>query len=105
MATYSQLPGTLNLAVPQGNDLSAAVNFSVDLTGYELEATATSVSNGDTVATFEVTVTDDEAGEINLALSDAQTAGLAVGTYRWTLVGTQGELTRTYLAGHLEVTR
>lgn len=105
MATYQQLPGTLNLAVRRGDDFSSMVDFSVSLTSYTMASTILSVVTGESVASFSTTLTDAAAGKVTIALSDTQTLSLAPATYRWVMEGTQGALTRTYLNGYIEVTR
>ena len=105
MATYQQLPGTLNLAFRRGDDFSTLIDFSVPLTAYTMTSTIRSVVTGESVASFATTLTDAAAGKVNIALSDTQTLSLAPATYRWVMDGTQGGLTRTYLNGYVEVTR
>jgi hypothetical protein len=106
MASYDQLPGTLNLSFRRGDDLSVGVDFNpVSLTGYTMTSTIRSVVTGESVASFTTTLTDAAAGKVNIALSDTQTLSLAPATYRWVMEGTQGGLTRTYLNGYVEVTR
>ena len=104
MASYEQLPGTLNLALRRGDDFSVDVDFSIDLTGFSVTATAHSVVNDAQIIAFTTTLTNAAQGVLNITLTDAQTAGLALGTYLWRLVGTSGSVTRTYLSGYMEVT-
>jgi hypothetical protein len=103
MATYEQLPGTLNLAFRKGDDVAFESDFSIDLTGYTLTATIHSVVNDAQVVAFTTTVTNAASGIVTITLTDAQTLALAAGTYSWRLVGTAADITRTYLAGFLEV--
>lgn len=106
MATFEQLPGTLNLKLRAGDDLTPTeVDFSIDITGFTVTAPIVSTVNDDSVGAFTVALTDAAAGKLTLALTDTQTAAIAPGTYRWRLVGTSGSITRTYLTGHLEVYR
>lgn len=105
MATFQQLPGTLNLAVRAGDDFATLIDFSVSLTAYTMASTIHSVVTGESVAAFATTLTDAAAGKVNISLSDTQTLSLAPATYRWVMAGTQGALTRTYLNGYIEVTR
>ena len=103
MASYEQLPGTLNLAFRRGDDFSVDADFSIDLTGFAVSAIAHSVVSEAQVIAFTTTLTNASQGVVNISLTDSQTLGLAVGTYLWRLVGTSGSVTRTYLAGYLEV--
>ena len=47
---------------------------------------------------------DAALGQLNLSLTNTQTAALAVGSYQWELIWVVGGGTRTALAGVLEVT-
>jgi hypothetical protein len=103
MATYSQLPGSMNLAFRRGNDFATLITFDgVELVGYAVSATLTSLVTGGSVATFATSV---GTGEVNLSLTDTQTASLGVGTYGWRLDWTApGDVKRTALTGVVEVT-
>lgn len=101
--SYDQTPGALNLTMKRGDDFSALVDFSINMTGYTTVASVVSAVDGSTVVPFTVTVPSASNGQVNVALSDAQTAALAAGTYRWQMVWTQGNATRTALAGFVEV--
>lgn len=103
MATYSALPGKLNISAKRGDDFSALVDFSVSLTSFTMASTIISVVDGSTVASFTTTLSDAAAGKVNVALSDTQTSSLPAGTYVWRMVGTQGSVSRTYLEGYCEV--
>ena len=105
MPTYAATPGTLNLAMRAGDDFSALIDFSVSLTAYTMTSSIQSVVTGGQVEAFTTTLSDAAAGKVNIALTDTQTSAIPTGTYRWTLAGTQGSLTRTYLEGYVEVTR
>lgn len=103
-STYSQLPGTMNLAFKRANDFSSLVDFSSTLVGYTVTASVTSLVTGATVVSFTTTVTDASAGQVNIALTDTQTAALAAGTYGWQLDWTApGSVQRTALSGIVEV--
>jgi hypothetical protein len=106
MASFTQVPGTLNVTLVAGDDLPATeIDFSIDITGITFVASILSAVTGATVSTFTVAITNAATGKLTVALTDAQTASLALGTYRWTLVGTYGGVTRTYLSGYVEVLR
>lgn len=104
-ATYSQLPGAMSLAFRGGDSFATVIDFDgVALSGYTVTATVTSLVTGTAVTTFTTTVTDAEAGQVNVALSDAQTAAMAAGTYGWHLGWVApGGVQRTALEGTVEV--
>jgi hypothetical protein len=105
MATYSTLPGRLNLAFRRGDNFFSSIDFSVPVTGQTLSATVRSLVSDSQVAEFAVSVTDAAAGALNISMTAAATSLLAPGSYRWVLVGTGGGATRTYLEGTVEVAR
>jgi Flp pilus assembly protein TadG len=103
-STFSQLPGTMNLAFKRANDFSSLIDFDTTLAGYTVTASVTSLVTGATVVPFTTTVSDASAGQINIALTDTQTAALPSGTYGWQLDWTApGSVQRTALSGTLEV--
>lgn len=103
MASYDQTPGTLNLALNGGDDFSVLIDLSISLTGYTVAASLTSVVTGAEVVPFTVAVVSAANGQVNISLTDTQTASLARGTYGWKLVWTENNATRTALTGFCEV--
>jgi len=114
--TFNALPGSLAISLTTGDEFGMLADLSIDTTGFTWTAivyeTATTVSfvnpsgvstQGATAATFAVTVVNAAAGQVNLSLTELQTAALAPDkTYRWYLRGvSQGLVTRTYLSGTL----
>jgi len=104
-STYSQLPGTMNLAFKKNGDFATLIDFDgTTLIGYTATASITSLVTGTTVIPFTTTITDASAGQLNIALSDAQTAALPAGTYGWQLDWVApGSIQRTALSGTVEV--
>jgi hypothetical protein len=103
-AIAENLPGQLNLAFRRGDEYGTLVDFSVSLTGYTFAAQIVSAITGATMATPTVTAVDLAAGQVNVSLTELQTAALEAGTYAWRLVWTApGTVTRTALAGFVEV--
>lgn len=106
MPTVSTTPGSLNVTVQQGDELSQLLDFSVALTGYTFAAEVVSPLTGATLATPTVTAVDLTAGQVNLSMTEAQTAALVVGSYLWRMVWiAPGSVRRTALEGILEVVR
>jgi Flp pilus assembly protein TadG len=104
-STYSQLPGTMNLAFRRANDFATLIDFNgTTLVGYSVTANVTSLVTGATVIPFTTSITDASAGQVNIALTDTQTSSLAAGTYGWQLDWTApGSVQRTALSGTVEV--
>jgi hypothetical protein len=104
MATVSNLPGQLSLAVRRGDELGTLIDFSISATSYSWAAQVYSLVTGATVATPTVTVVSEALGQVNVALSEVQTASLAAGSYGWRLEATApGSVKRTMLDGICEV--
>lgn len=103
--TFSLLPGTMNLAFKRSGDFATLIDFDgTTLAGYAVTATVTSLVTGATVVPFTTTIADASAGQVNIALTDTQTASLAAGTYGWQLDWTApGSVQRTALQGTVEV--
>jgi hypothetical protein len=119
-AEFSQQPGSLDLALVQGDEFTIALSFDRNLTGYTLTApvyvkesyastgggSGFVTAVGATAANFTISATAITAGQILIALPESQTSALtpAVG-YRWYLRWVDpGLVTRTVLAGELTVT-
>lgn len=107
MAAFTQLPGTLDLSFVKGDEVNFAVDFDVNLTGYQLEA---AIYNSGTpaatvVATPTISATSLTNGQLGIGLTEAQTAALAAGgRFRWYLRWvTPGNVTRTVIAGNVTV--
>lgn len=103
MPSYDQTPGSLNLAFNRGDDFSALVDFSIGMTGYTVAASMTSLVTGGEVQPMTVSFASASAGQVNVSLTDTQTAALARGTYGWNMRWTEGNATRTALTGFVEV--
>lgn len=105
MPTYTQLPGSLGLAFRRGDQFGTTIDFSADLTGHAVTSHIVSAVTGQTVTAITTTLADASAGVVGLGLTEAQTAGLAAGTYSWRLEWVApGDVKRTALAGVVEVT-
>jgi len=82
MALVTSLPGPLSVAFRRGDEFSTLLDFSFATTGYTFAAAIYSVVTGATVATPTLTVVSHATGQINLSLSELQTASLAAGPFR-----------------------
>jgi hypothetical protein len=106
MATVSTLPGTLNVTVKHGDELSQLVDFSVDLTGYTFEAEVVSAITGSSVGAVTVSPISLASGQVNLAMTETVCDAIAPGSYLWRLIWTApGSSRRTALEGIFEVVR
>lgn len=116
MATFSQLPGDLDVTFVPGDEVNISIILGVNITGYALETKVlvgstqgfqgggggTITGIGATVATPTIHVTNATTGAIIWSLTETQTALMSPGiTYlwylRWITPGTT--MTRTILAG------
>lgn len=119
MATFTQLPGTLDITFVQGDEVAIALDFDRDLTGFALSSSiyvtqvfaaqgggAGAVTTvGATAATFTIEGVDLAAGKLILGLSEVQTALLSPSiSYRWYMRWVDvGLVTRTVLSGAVTV--
>jgi hypothetical protein len=103
MPSYDQTPGALNLSFNRADDFSALIDFSIAMTGYTVTAGITSLVSGNEVQPLTVSFVSATAGQVNVSLTDTQTAALARGTYGWNMKWTEGSATRTALTGFVEV--
>jgi hypothetical protein len=103
MPSFDQTPGSLNLTFNRGDDFSALVDFSISMVGYTVTASVTSLVTGAQVVALTVSIASAANGQVNISLTDTQTAALARGTYGWQMQWTEGSATRTALTGFVEV--
>jgi hypothetical protein len=102
-SSYDQAPGSLNLSFNRGNDFSALIDLSIAVTGYSFTASITSLVTGAEVVPFTATVASEANGQVNIGLTDTQTAAIPRGTYGWNLTWVENQATRTALTGFVEV--
>jgi hypothetical protein len=115
-ATFSLLPGQLDVTFVVGDEVNVAMNLGVNITGYTLSSVVYVTSSagfagggggtvttvGATAATPTIQVVTASTGAIVWSLTEEQTAALSPGvSYRWYLrwVTPSTSMTRTILAG------
>lgn len=113
MATWTQLPDTLDFEFVQGDEVNVLLDFDQSLTGYTFDTKiieVLAVSNGnvtafDDVVSFVQTPVNLSTGHINLSLNEAQTSALELGgNYRWYMRwASPTSVTRTVLSGAVSV--
>lgn len=111
MATFTQVPGTLDIVGTRGDSITVDVTFSGrNLTGVTFSAavyvpTEAGYTAQTPAATPTVTVVSAANGQIKVTLSKTQTAALTSTTpYRWFLRETYADTTaRATLAGNVTI--
>lgn len=115
-ATFSQLPGPLDVVFTVGDEVNVAINLGVNITGYTIQSAiyvgstqgfqggggGTVTAVGATAATPAIQVTNAATGSLIWSLTETQTAALNPGIrYLWYLrwVTPSTTMTRTILAG------
>lgn len=114
MATFSQLPGVLDIRLVTGDEINIGINLGRDVSGYQFQS-AVYVSQvlggggsgivntvGSTAAVPSIYVANETTGALVWSLNETQTQALSPSyTYRWYLrwVTPGSEMTRTILAG------
>lgn len=111
MATFTQLPGTLDLAFVKGDEVSFSASFAgVDLTGYTLtsgiyNASLNSVTDLVTPTLAMTTATSGGVvtSTVSVSLTETQTAALSTAIRnRWYLRWVSpGGVTRTIVSGNV----
>lgn len=106
MPSYEQLPGRLNLAFRAGDDFSSLIDFSISMVSYTTSAVLYSYVSDATVANFTTSMANAAAGQVNVAMTQTQTAAITPGTYAWRMTWVDASnQTRSALAGFVEVSR
>lgn len=106
MATQSQLPGNLNLIVKRGDDFATTVDFDVDITGYTVSSSISSLVTFAEVSQVTTSVLIASLGQVSISIPRQQTLLLAPGSYGWSMQWkppSGGE--RSILGGVVEVIR
>ena len=113
MATWTQIPDTLDFVFIQGDELKVLLDFDQNLTGYTFETRIIEVTgiSGGNVTQFNNTVSFTQTpvnlatGHINLSLQETQTQALSLGgNYRWFMRWfSPDQVTRTVLSGTVTV--
>lgn len=106
MATYSQVPGTMNLTFKAGDTFSTLIDFDVTLSGHTASSQVVSLVTGLPVQPLTTSMTDAAAGRVTISLTATQTISIPPATYGWQMswVDTAGTK-RTALSGVVEVVR
>lgn len=119
MSEFSQLPGALDLKFVAGDEIQVACDFDLNITGYTITNAiyvtrsyaaaggggAFITTPGETVTTFDQTVTNAGLGQMLLVLPEAKSSLLTTDVgYRWYLRWSDPSgVTRTVLAGTVTV--
>jgi len=104
MATYTVVPGSMNLVLNQGSSFGVVVNFAGQtLTSSTATSTISSLVSGQTVASISTVVLNNE--NVSLSMTAAQVLAVPKGSYRWDHRWYQpGGIVRPILSGIVEVT-
>lgn len=104
MATITNLPGTLNLAIRKSDSFRTTLDFDTSATGVTVTSELVSAVTGQAVTAIGTTVTNAATGEVVVAMTDTQTSMLDVGTYRWRHIWDYpANSQKTMLTGFVEV--
>lgn len=113
MATFSALPGELNLSLVRGDEFTFAATFNVNLTDYTLQASIYNDTTNVEIAAPAMVMTTTTTGgvttsTVNFTLTETQTALLTAARMRWYfrwVTPSPGVFTRTVLAGTVRATK
>jgi hypothetical protein len=100
--TFKQVPAVMNLLIKSGDDVSADIDFGVNLSGHTVTSQLYSLVNLGTVYDIPTSVTNVTAGSVRLSFLEEQTSG----TYGWSHKWVQpGGIAKTVLSGVVEILR
>jgi len=113
VASWVQVPDTLDIVFVQGDELKILLDFDQNLSGYTFETkiiqvltfSGGNVTNYSDVVPFTQVPVNLATGHLNLSLQEAQTAALTLGgNYRWFMRWfSADQVTRTVLSGAVTV--
>jgi hypothetical protein len=105
MATYTQVPGLLNIKGVVGADFSCNLDFSVSLVGYTFDAgIVLQEYPTKRIQAITVTVTDAANGLLSLGLTEAETTAVGpISNKKWYLNWELGGVKKTIIAGMFEL--
>jgi hypothetical protein len=105
MATYTQVPGLLNIKGVVGADFSCNLDFSVSLVGYTFESgIVLQEYPTKRIQAITVTVTDAADGLVSLGLTEAETTAVGpISNKKWYLNWELGGIKKTIIAGMFEL--
>jgi len=92
---YEQIPATRHINSVSGDDLSIAIDFDIDLSGYTFFC---KVGSQDPT----ITVTNAALGQVTIALTNAQTTAIGVNKVHWHFGWISSGKYRTVLAGNAD---
>lgn len=105
MATFSALPGELNLQLVRGDEFSFSATFNLNLTGFTRSASIYNDATNTAITAPTMTLTTTTVGSVTTStvtftLTETQTASLTAARMRWYFQWVSGSgVTRTVLAG------
>jgi len=105
MATYTQVPGLLNIKGVVGADFSCNLDFNVSLVGYTFDAgIVLQEYPTKRIQAITVTVTDAANGLLSLGLTEAETTAVGpISNKKWYLNWELGGVKKTIIAGMFEL--
>lgn len=103
MATFTSLPGTLNINVKRGDTFTTRIDFTISLAGYEVSSELLRASNRSLVQSITTAIVDESNGVVDVSMSSSETESIGAGTYIWQLTWQTGSQVRTAIEGFLEV--
>ena len=105
MPDLNLLPTNLNISATAGDDVQIVVTV---ITGCDIPADISSTTFAAAFktsnATYNATTSaNSTTGEVIVTWSDGQTSAAGAGNYKWWMAFTDGDITRTRIAGNFQV--
>ena len=85
MASYTQLPGVLNLSVKSGDYFSTVIDFDTNLDDTFVYANVNSLVTNELLVSMSIGYIEPTLGQVSASLTEAQVSSLKSGSYAWSM--------------------
>lgn len=100
--TVQQIPGKVNIAMIDDNDLTFFVKWGIDITNYTFKARIIPSNGGEEIPML-VNITNPTEGEMYITITSSSILDMSPSTNKWYLDWTVNGLVRTVVAGALVI--
>ena len=106
MATFSAVPGVVNLTLKAGDSAGTVFDFDVSLVGHTVAADIYSLVTYTKVGDISASISNATSGQVTLTFPQSQLTTIPAGSYGWKMAWTSpSNEKRTALTGVAEIVR